>query len=444
MSPIDDELRAALRGRADAISPAPDPLGGIESRARGIRRRRAGATIAGAALAVAAVAIAVPTLTASGDKTPSVAAPSKGALPANALRREEADAATTDAGDLAAVVSTWAGRHPGQGPVYLSRLSAATVGDPDPISYAILQVWHDGGQAYGVVAQNTDAEEPLLVHDEVIGADDAFVDGVLSSPEHGQYVVYALDTGVRTIAYDPGTGTFGKATTFADGNSSGVLDRGHGTANPDRLRATYADGRSVTANVDAGPSSSADPSNLLTWAARGDLNPDPQLLERMAQAFAPELGGDRANVLYQVVFASHKGSVSYLGGQIWRRGDSLAHTFAYAEGGTNGAQVFYGKVTPTNADLVAFVIDSIPGSGTDLLVLVPRPGTGQLSYSPDATTAFSPIANGRSDLNGVGLVERSTTAANDRVEQLDGDGNLDNPIYRGPIAPFLSGDKECG
>ncbi len=54
MSPIDDELRAALHGRAKALAPAPDPLAGIEARARRIQRNRVGAAVAGSALAVAA------------------------------------------------------------------------------------------------------------------------------------------------------------------------------------------------------------------------------------------------------------------------------------------------------------------------------------------------------------------------------------------------------
>ena len=279
MSPIDDELRAALRGRADAISPAPDPLGGIESRARGIRRRRAGATIAGAALAVAAVAIAVPTLTGT-DK-----------------------------------------------------------------------------------------------------------------------------------ASDPG-----RFTTVAPT-----------TAPPST------------------PVATATPSNVIPWIMRGKQTLDPAFVDRMVAAYESALSAPHGQLVYRLLYAGDTDSrVSFVLGQVWKEGDAAAHTFAYAEGGTNGPQVFLGTATPMAAQLVAAVIDSLPGTTTDLLVLVPRPGTGQLSYSPDATTPFAPVANGRSDLDGVGLVDRSTTATNDPVEQLDGDGNLDNPIYRGPIAPYLCGDKECG
>lgn len=67
MSPIDDELRSALSGRAHALSPSPDPLAGIEGRARRIRRNRVAASVAGSVLAVAAVATVVPALQGAGS-----------------------------------------------------------------------------------------------------------------------------------------------------------------------------------------------------------------------------------------------------------------------------------------------------------------------------------------------------------------------------------------
>jgi hypothetical protein len=76
MTPLDDELRRTLSDRAATVAPSPDPLGGIESRARGIRRRRVATSIAGAVAAVAAVAIAVPALTPGGKVRLEPAAPS--------------------------------------------------------------------------------------------------------------------------------------------------------------------------------------------------------------------------------------------------------------------------------------------------------------------------------------------------------------------------------
>jgi len=86
MTPIDDELRAALHGRAQSLAPAPDPLAGIERRAKRIQRNRIGAAVAGSALAVAAIAVAVPALqsatSTTGPRPPSVASAEPTLVPA--------------------------------------------------------------------------------------------------------------------------------------------------------------------------------------------------------------------------------------------------------------------------------------------------------------------------------------------------------------------------
>ena len=67
MTPIDDELRNLLHARADVLTPSADPLGGVERRARRMRRNRVAASVAGAALAVSAVAVAIPLLQSGTD-----------------------------------------------------------------------------------------------------------------------------------------------------------------------------------------------------------------------------------------------------------------------------------------------------------------------------------------------------------------------------------------
>ena len=153
-------------------------------------------------------------------------------------------------------------------------------------------------------------------------------------------------------------------------------------------------------------------------------------------------------MLLYVLYTGDRDGVRFVMGQAWKRGDAKAHSFAFNTfgpgSGPTGSDttVFFGPQTPTDPQVLAFVIDSLPGT-TDLLVVIPRPGTGQVSYAPDGTGAFSPVASGRSDLNGVALIDRSRTPGADRLEILDGDGNLDRPLYRGPVAPLLCGDKEC-
>lgn len=72
MSPIDDELRAALNRRAQEVSPSPDPMAGIEGRARRIRRNRIGAAVAASVVAVSTIVLAVPALQSATSSAPDV------------------------------------------------------------------------------------------------------------------------------------------------------------------------------------------------------------------------------------------------------------------------------------------------------------------------------------------------------------------------------------
>src|SRR5881227_3360248 len=71
MTPLDDELRSLFHARTDQLAPPSDPLGGIERRAKRMRRNRVAVSVAGSALLVAGIAIAVPTLS-SGDDRPTL------------------------------------------------------------------------------------------------------------------------------------------------------------------------------------------------------------------------------------------------------------------------------------------------------------------------------------------------------------------------------------
>jgi hypothetical protein len=211
--------------------------------------------------------------------------------------------------------------------------------------------------------------------------------------------------------------------------------RGGGSGKSDVVR---------VASPSATPSAAAvaQPTNLLGWEPRGNAGAlDPSsVLETVAGAFGSD---DASRAHYTPLFTYTRGSIPYTVGQAWMTGDPVAHTFGYALF-PSGSEVLFGVVTPKDSAVIAFQIGNLPGEGTDLLVLVPRPGTGQVSYSPDTTTAFAPVASGRSDLDAIGLVDRSRKASNDRVQVLDGDGNIDAPLYEGPVQPLLCAAKECG
>ncbi|MDQ1708872.1 MAG: hypothetical protein QOG49_257, partial [Frankiaceae bacterium] len=71
MSPIDDELRRTLSGRAEQVAPLSDPIAGIEARARRLHRRRQAIGAACAVIAFAGGAAVVPLLSRNTSPAPS-------------------------------------------------------------------------------------------------------------------------------------------------------------------------------------------------------------------------------------------------------------------------------------------------------------------------------------------------------------------------------------
>jgi hypothetical protein len=446
MTPLDDELRSTLTRRADLLTASPDPLAGIEARVSRIRRRRAALAVSGAVAVVAAVALAVPALvpdraTRVQPGTTVTAAP--GALPANALDTGDERGELVVAGKDK-VADAWVKAHAATGPVYALTLLTATQLTTPPLPYAILEIWQQGGPAYAVVAQDTDTK-PVLVRDSPLSPDAVLIDGVVTAADGKPFVVYTLAQSVTWLGYDKGDGNLHGGAFPPGGSSSGILDRTGPYGARDSLTARLTDGTSVTEAVWTEPIDDyAPPANVLTWEPRGDATESPAVSE-LAQRFAQALGRSPEGVGYRALYVGATDSgVRYTFGQAWFRGDQQAYTVSLATGGTHGDVFFLGPVTPKQPWGLAFLLGDLPGTSTDLLVVVPRPGTGQLSYAPHATGSFTPIANGRSDLDGIGYVTRAKDATDDRLQSLDGDGNLDRPLYEGPVAPLLCGLRECG
>jgi len=213
--------------------------------------------------------------------------------------------------------------------------------------------------------------------------------------------------------------------------------------------ATVQPGTTPSATAPATPTETAQPAavpaNLLRWGVRGMDPVSPSTLD-LRTLFAQAFGRDDVdNTAYSPLYVGKTDSgVNYTMGQAWFEGADKAYTVSYATGGTNGPEFFLGQVTPTQPWGLAYLIGSIPGRSTDLLVVVPRPMIGEILYAPGSHSAFVAKANGRSDLNGIAFIDRSRTANDDQLEALDGDGNLDRPLYKGPVAPLLCGLRECG
>ena len=118
----------------------------------------------------------------------------------------------------------------------------------------------------------------------------------------------------------------------------------------------------------------------------------------------------------------------------------------YSAGGTNGPDFFQGPATSPNAHLVALLVTGVPGSATDLLVVVPEPRTTQVLYDDNGTGSFRPVS-GTTSTDGVVLIDRaaSSSAATDRLQLLTGNGDpATDVLEQGPVSTYLCGVKGCG
>lgn len=449
MSPIDDELRAALHGRAAVLTPSPDPLSGIERRAKRLRRNRASSAIGASVLAVAAIALAVPVLT-----TPSAAPPPTGpaatqqppalaARPSNALAWGGAPLSSN--GLDRAVVAAWSDDHAADpGEVLGERLFSTQLPDTRATA-AIYQLWVEGGPAFSVVTQG-DASISMVLRDTESTPDVPYVDDVVSGP----HVVVAVAPTVTALDY-AGDGKTYRPVALSGGGGLTLRTMGAGWVS-DRLRITDRQAGLVEADVYAGPTD-GDPGvgdgespNLLgNWTFRGDRAAGPAdraVLKAFSAAVQSIEPAGEARFLPLFAGSTDSG-LSYVFGQAWI-GSRPAYTVGLITGGTQGDQFFLGPVTPDAPPVLAFVLCCSPGSTVDTLVVVPQPGTGQVRYDDDDTGAFRPVGAGQDSLDGVVLIDRDPRAQSDRLQLLDGNGDRNRPIFTGSVFTLLCGLKGCG
>lgn len=431
MSPLDDELRTALHTRADLLAPSPDPLAGIETRARGMRRRRSLAAVTGAALMVVAVALAVPLVGSGGTAAPqpaSTVSTSDAVLdPAHPWAFRGTALASPDA-----LKAAWKAKHPDSTLAVLF----AQVYEPSGQGEAFFVAGGPSGARYGYAIQNDSGT--VIDVDQPLATGTTALTYTLEGDETQRLLVLAAPS-TRAIEYAADGATYAPMTAIA---GPGVAVTSLDNALNPRVRVLGSNGAVVyDAPLKDNRTLEPGPTNLLSWPARGSQ--DSSLLAPARAALAPSLQATPDEVLLQVLFTGDTDSaVRYVMGQAWKRGDASAHSFAYAEGGTNGPSTFFGPVTPDAPALLAFVVDSLPGTTTDLLVVVPTPRTTQVSYGTDRSHV-RPVAD-TPGTDGVALIDRSRTPGEDVLVLLTGNGGPADVTFNGPVAPLLCGDKSCG
>jgi hypothetical protein len=292
MTPLDDELRSMFTSRADAVAPAADPLGGIERRAKRMRRNKVGASIAGAVLAVAAIAIAVPSLV------------------------------------------------------------------PDD-------------------------------------------NGAIEQPAN------------PSVTAQPSP----EATNSVGPNEPGPT--------PDVAQTS-------------GPGPTARPDNYLEWQTRGTV--DARTESQAVSAFAQAKGTTDDQVGHHVLWGgTDKSGRNLVFMEAWvGTTGGTAQTFGFVSTG----EPFLGPALGKSPDVLAYLASGAPGTGTDVLVLLPRLGAGPFSYATSATAPYRQVGNARSDLENVAVVYRDPKASSDKLKVLDGDGM--KVLYDGAVQPLLCGASGCG
>jgi hypothetical protein len=260
----------------------------------------------------------------------------------------------------------------------------------------------------------------------------------LPGDEVPRLLVVASDT-ARDVAYSHENASF---TSIARDKGIGIVGL-EGDTLRDRVRVTDSAGH--VAYEEPAPDfggTGQRPDNELAWPTRG-AKVETAVLVAAKDAWAEALGTTVEQLDFHLLFAGDTDSgVKYVMGQAWAPGKP-AHQVSYATGGTNGPEPFLGPETQKDTPVLAFLITSLPGTSVDQLVVIPQPRTGQVLYDASGRGPFRPVT-GQDHLDGVVVIDRAKDAIDDRLQLLDGNGDLDHPTFEGLVFGLLCGSVECG
>lgn len=474
MTPLDDELRSLLHARADVLSPAPDPLTGIERRAKRMRRNRVAASVAGSALVVAAVAVAVPSLVPDrGGKgtdfavtpTPTPSASRASDLPPTALNPLSPwayrgdDLSLLGPGTLDTIKREYGTKH-GATSVELTPLYGKAYEPSQQFELVFLAdvTAADGVSQYFWAVSATPTEAgPVFLADEALGepalalmaalpGDEAARLLVVAAPSSGA-IEYASDGKTfREITTTEQTEMLGSPGTTVETTVGGVgFTPLEGDTSRDMVRVLDGDGDldhpvflGPAPDAATAPSAAPDvkPANYLEWQTRGTV--DARTESQAVSAYAQSKGTRDAVVGHHVLWAGTDTSGRKLVFMEAWVGGGEAQTFGFVSTG----EPFLGPVIEGSPDVLAYLASGAPGTGTDVLVLLPRLGAGPFSYASSSSAPYREVGNGRSDVDNVAVIARDPKATSDRVKVLDGDGM--KVLHDGPVQPLLCGESGCG
>jgi hypothetical protein len=447
MSPIDDELRAALHGRAQVLAPSPDPLAGIEARAKRIQRTRVGGAVAGSVLAVGLVAAVVPVLqstsAAPDPRIPRVAESQDATTPApvpatyaldpeapwtyrgvpqerlgtgslDTIRREYA----TKRGAEVTQLTPLFGRGDGAGGrtevFFLAKVDGTyrwgvAVGSEAGPEFPVDEQLADPTYALAATLPAQDGTPRLLV----VAAPD--VAAINYRPERGSDVsaMQELARGVSLVAVQAGATT----DTYV------VVDQ-QGQA--------LVEAEAPNDGTDPGPAgqpAALDPDQ--PWEVRGEpsLVTDAQL-EALGDDWAQRHGVDAAQVVVRPLYVQSyesSGGVEVVYLVRFKENPWMWGVSALLQG--RWSWLAENELSPGTTALAA----ALPGDeGRERLLVVAAPSAGGAVYAADGV-AYEPMT----DLEpGVFITSISPGDADDRVQVLDGNGDPDKALFEGPAPDF--------
>ena len=456
MTPIDDELRNLFHSRADVLSPAPDPLHGIEQRARRMRRNRIAASVAGSALAVSALAIAATAVLPDrgGDDGVQYAGPRPSAsAPASVQPSPSAvlDAAALDPqnpwayrgdpkllgnGTLDTIKREWAIKHPG---TTLTPLYGYVYEPSAAVEIAFVST-SQGSDRWGIAVATESG--PEFVHDQALTFGAKVLMAALPGDEVARLLVIAAPS-TGDIAYAADGTTFQSVPMPEAGIGFHSLE---GDTSKDAVRILDGDGDlddpvfqglapDYGSASGAGAPSVTTPDNLVTWPTRG-TSPSDAVVEQAMTAFAQALGAKRDDVEHRLLFATRdEAGRDLLLGQAWISGND-AHTFGWV-GGSPG-ELFLGPVTDKGPAVLAFLAAAAPGQSQDTLVVVPEPAVTTTYWGP-AASEYVEIVN-QERYAGATVINRPKGEQGDMLKLLDAQGQR---VFEGQVQPLLCSAQDC-
>lgn len=441
MTPIDDELRAALQGRASALAPSPDPLAGIERRAKRIQRTRLGAAVAASALAVTAIAAAVPTLqdaTSSGPDVPRVATAPASPTPRTSPYVLDPDAPWAYRGDdlsllgpgTLATIETELGTKRGASDVELTPLWGQ-VYEPSQQFTLVYLAEVDGELRWGVSQTPTESGPEFLVDEEL--PDPAYALAAALPGDEGARLVVVADPEVAGISYSADGTDAALSAMQAVAPGVAVVHLGAGSPT-DVVVVIDRDGREVH-RADA-PDPTAVPVEPVTvldpempWEVRGDpsLVTDGQL-EALGEDWATRNGIDALVEIRPLFVQRWEVDAGIEVVYLVRSGDG-PWTWGVASLG-EGGWWWYAENEIT--DPLSALVATLPGDeGAQRLLVVGAPSTGG-AMRAEGGGDFEPMA----DLAPGVFVTTVAPGAEGYWKLLDGDGDLDRPVAEGDVPPF--------